>query len=68
MRKILVKIAIADDKGKVLEQMTLEKAGPENEIAVLASGISTIFLKSKDALAIAKGKGKRPVAIAKKSR
>lgn len=65
MKTIRVKIDIVDDKEPGVEQMTLEKTGPGDEIQVLASGISTIFLKSKDALAIANKKGRGIVALGK---
>jgi len=39
--------------GKRMEAMRFEKTGPDDEIEVLASAVSTIFLKSKEALKMA---------------
>jgi hypothetical protein len=61
MKTIQVKIRIGDAKG--VDTIVLEKTGPADEMEVLASGISTIFLKSKDALGIAKKKGRGVVAL-----
>jgi len=48
MRTISVIINISSGSGKP-EAMRYEKTGPGEEIEVLASAISTIFLKSKEA-------------------
>ena len=64
MKIIQVKIRI--DDGKRIETMTLEKHGDDEEMNVLASGISTLFLKSRETLKIAEKKGKRIVALGRK--
>lgn len=61
MKTIQVKIRIGTEKQ--IETITLEKSGPDDEMEVLASGISTIFLKSKDALGIANKKGRGVVSL-----
>jgi hypothetical protein len=66
MKTIQVKIRIADDKR--IETMTLEKHGADDEMETLAGAISTVFLKSKDALAIATKKGRVKVALGRKSK
>lgn len=56
MKTISVKIYIQDSKEAGVQEIRLEKTGPSDEIEVLASAIPTIFLKSKDALAISNKK------------
>lgn len=63
MKTINIYITITDDKEGGVQEMRLEKTAPCDEIEVLASGMSTIFLKSKDALGISKKKGRRVVAL-----
>jgi hypothetical protein len=63
MKTIIVHISIVDSKDPGVQEIKLEKTAPSEEIEVLASGMSTIFLKSKDALGIANKKGRRVVAI-----
>lgn len=63
MKTITINIETSDG-----ESMTLKKSGPSDEMAVLASSVSTIFLKSKEALNIATKKPSVRIAIAKKKR
>lgn len=63
MKTIAIKIQILDSGTKAVQEMKFEKTGPSDEIEVLASGIGTIFLKSKDALGIANKKGRVKVAL-----
>jgi hypothetical protein len=65
MKTIQIKIFIQDDKDPGVQEIKLEKTGPSDEIEVLTSGISTIFLKSKDALGIANKQVRRVVSIGK---
>lgn len=55
MKRIFVKITLETDKR--IETMAFEKHGEDDEINVLASGIGTIFLRSKEALKISEKKG-----------
>ena len=56
MKRIQITIKMTDDKR--IETLSFEKHGADDEMETLASAIGTIFLKSKDALAIASKKGK----------
>jgi len=47
MKQINVYIVITDPKKLETQQIRLEKSADHEEIDVLASGISTLFLKSK---------------------
>lgn len=57
MKRVRIKITI--DTGDRFEEMQMEKHGPDDEMETLAGAVSSIFLKSKDALEITRRKGSR---------
>ena len=68
MKTIQVRVYIQDTKAGGVDEMRFEKTGEDEEILTLGSAIGTIFLKSKDALAIARSKGRRVVAIGRRAK
>ena len=68
MKTIQVRVYVQDQKEPGVAEIKLEKTAGDEEILTLASAISTVFLKSKDTLAIAEKKGRVKVALGHKSK